>query len=161
MNHFIRKKHSTDTLSSLLLFGVYVLSLLLMLLFAAGAYRNAVQGTEENLNLRTAMSYITAKIRRHDNGHDVFPGKIQDTQALCMTDTINKETYITYIYLYDGELKELFTKDQNNVSLSMGTSVASLDSFIIEETPEHFYRISMKDTNGNTGSFLIYPGTPA
>lgn len=161
MNHFREKKHSADMLSSLLLFGVYVLFLLLMLLFAAGAYQNAVRGTEENCNLRTAMSYITVKIRQHDNGRDVFPGEIQNTPALCMTDEIDGKTYITYIYLYNGELKELFTAEKSNASLPMGTYIASLDSFLIEETPEHFFQIFMKDINGSTGEFLIHPGAPA
>ena len=49
MKHFAAKKHSSDLLASLLLFGLYVLLLLLLLLFAARAYRNAVQGTDEKI----------------------------------------------------------------------------------------------------------------
>lgn len=161
MNRTARKDHSVDLLFSILLFGMYVLFLLLMLLFAAKAYQNAVKGTDENYNLRTAMSYITVKIRQHDNGQDVFLGDLQGTEALCLTDTIDEEIYTTYIYLYDGQLKELFTPEGSMASLSMGTTIASLNSFLIEETPEKFYRISMEDTNGATGSFLIHPGAPA
>lgn len=160
MNRSARKEHSVDLLFSILLFGIYVLFLLLMILFAAKAYQNAVKGTEENYNLRTAMSYLTVKIRQHDNGRDVFLGELQGTEALCLTDELDGETYTTYIYLYDGQLKELFTLDGSNVSLSMGTDIASLNSFILEETPEAFYRISMEDTNGITGSFLVHPGPP-
>lgn len=161
MNHSARKEHSVDLLFSILLFGIYVLFLLLMLLFAAKAYQNAVKGTEENYNLRTAMSYLTVKIRQHDNGRDVFLENLQGTEALCLTDEIEGETYTTYIYLYDGQLRELFTLEGSNVSLSMGTGIASLNSFIIEETPGEFYRISMEDTNGSAGSFLVHPGPPA
>ena len=160
MKHFAAKKHSSDLLASLLLFGLYVLLLLLLLLFAARAYRNAVQGTDENSNLRTAMSYLTVKIRQHDNDTDVFTDTIEDTEALCLTDKIDGQTYITYIYLYDGELKELFTTRQSDAALSMGTTIASLVSFSIDETPEHFYRISLTDHNGHTGSLLLHPGTP-
>lgn len=161
MNRTSGRDHSVDLLFSILLFGTYVLFLLLMLLFAAKAYRNAVKGTDENYHLRTAMSYITVKIRQHDNGQDVFLGEIQGTEALCLTDDIDGKTYTTYIYLYDGQLKELFTSDESGASLSMGTVIASLNSFIIEETPEEFYRISMEDINGSTGTFLIHPGAPA
>lgn len=160
MNHYARKEHSIDLLFSILLFGIYVLFLLLMLLFAAKAYQHAVKGTEENYNLRTAMSYLTVKIRQHDNGRNVFLGEFQGTEALCLTDEMEGETYTTYIYLYDGKLKELFTADGSHVSLSMGTDIASLNSFIIEETPEEFYLITMEDTNGITGSVLLHPGAP-
>lgn len=161
MNRSARKDHSIDLLFSILLFGIYILFLLLMLLFSAKAYQHAVKGQSENYHLRTAMSYLTVKIRQHDNGKDVFLGELQGTEAICLSDQIEGKEYITYIYLYDGQLKELFTPAQSQVSLSMGTDIASLDSFIIEETPENFYRISMEDHNGAAASFLIHPGAPA
>lgn len=161
MNRFVRKDHSIDMLFSVLLFGMYVLFLLLILLFGARAYQTAVRGTDENYNLRTAMSYLTVKIRQHDNGRDVFLQELDGMQALCMADEINDRTYLTCIYLYDGELKELFTASDSNASPSMGTDIAALNSFVIEETPEGFYRISMEDTCGTSGSLLIHPGAPS
>lgn len=109
MNRYVRKNHSIDMLFSLLLFGMYVLFLLLMLLFGARAYQVAVKGTDENYSLRTAESYITVKIRQHDNDRDVFLSELDGREALCMADEIDGETYLTYIYLYEGKLKELFT----------------------------------------------------
>ena len=156
----MKKRYSIDALSSILLFALYVLLLLLMLMSAANVYSRAVQGAEENYHLRTAMSYVRVKIRHHDNGKDVFPGEIQGVDALCMTDDIDGATYTTYIYLYEGALRELFTAEASGVSLSMGTSIADLDAFAIEETPEHFYRISMVDADGNEGSLLIHPDAP-
>lgn len=161
MNRSARKDHSVDLLFSIFLFGMYVLFLLLMLLFSARAYQQAVKGTEENYNLRTAMSYLTVKIRQHDNGQDVSLTDFHGTEALCLMDEIEGTEYAAYIYLYDGQLKELFTTAGSTASLSMGTNIASLDSFIIEETPEGFYRISMEDTSGAAASFLIHPGAPA
>ncbi len=161
MNRSAKKNHSVDFLFSILLFGVYVLFLLLMLLSSARAYQNAVRGTEENYNLRTAMSYLTVKIRQHDNGKDISLSDFQGTEAICLEDEIQGRKLTTYIYLYDGQLKELFTPASSTASLSMGTDIASLDSFIIEETAEGFFRISMEDTNGTAASFLIHPGPPA
>lgn len=160
MNRFTGEKHSIDKLFSILLFGMYILFLLLVLLFGAKAYQTAVKGTDENRHLRTAMSYITTKIRQHDSGENVFVSAFNGNEALCMTNEIDGETFVTYIYLYEGTLKELFTAKGSTASPSMGTSIASLDSFVIDETPDGFFRISMVDTNGTTGSFLIHPGAP-
>ena len=158
--HFSPRKHSADSLFSILLFGLYVLFLLLMLLFSANAYQKSVQESSDSRNLYTAMSYITVKIRQHDNGQDVSLCTIDDIPALCLTDLIDDRTYQTYIYLYDGELKELFTEKGSQASPEMVASIAALHSFQIEETPDGYYQFILEDAGGKKEFFVIHPGVP-
>lgn len=158
-----RRRHPVDTVFTIVLFSLFLLFLLLMLLFSAQAYRTAVSGNQINNNLYTASAYITAKFRQHDDPGCISVRSVETpehTSMLCLTDTVNGKEYVTYIYLCNHRLKELFTAADNPPSLEMGTDIASLDSFSVQETEDGFYRISLSDLQGNQSSFLLHPGSP-
>ena len=122
-----------------------------MLLFGARAYSVSVADSQKNNNLYTASAYVTAKFRQHDTGTDqeIYCDTLGKSQALCMTDIIEGTKYITYIYLQDNSLKELFTAaDAYARSPEMGTIIASLNDFRIQETTGHFYQITFQDCQG-------------
>lgn len=160
MNQFKRRRHPIDNLFMVVLLGLFLIFLLLMLLFSAQAYRTAVAGSQENNNLYTASAYITAKFRQHDNTQAVFIDTLDGSPAFCMTDTVNDTPYVTYIYLKDQHLKELFTSAGNTPSTQMGTDIASLNDFQIQQESESFYRITLEDTDGNKSSLLLHCGVP-
>ena len=56
-------RHPVAELASLLLFGIFVLFLLLMLLFSARIYQQTVKNTNAENTLGTAVSYLTTKFR--------------------------------------------------------------------------------------------------
>ncbi|MDY4693957.1 MAG: DUF4860 domain-containing protein [Blautia sp.] len=160
MKHTGNHTHSADIIFSVVLFSLFLLSLLMLMLFSGQAYRTSVKGSKLNNNLYTASDYVTAKFHMHDMGDDIYTDTINGTQALCMKDRIDDKTYITYIYLLDGNLKELFTLQDNVPSLNMGTDIASLKSFAIDETAEGLYRISFEDPDKHSCSILLHPGSP-
>lgn len=108
MNRNSRRSHSIDTLFVITLLGLFLIFLLMMLLFSTQAYRTAVEGNQENNNLYTASAYITEKFRQHDSSQSVSLDTLDNLPAFCMTDTIDGTSYVTYIYLLDHQLKELF-----------------------------------------------------
>lgn len=57
MNHRKNTGHSVSSLFSLLLFGVFVLFLILMLLFSARIYQQTVKQTDSDSELGTAATY--------------------------------------------------------------------------------------------------------
>ena len=157
------RRHPVDTVFTIVLFSLFLLFLLLLLLFSAQAYRTAVSGNQTNNNLYTASAYITAKFRQHDEPGCISVKSIptlDDSPALCLTDTVNGKQYVTYIYLCNQQLKELFTAADNLPSAEMGTDIASLRSFSVQETNEGFYSISLEDLQGNQSSFILHPGSP-
>ena len=120
-------RHPVAELASLLLFGIFVLFLLLMLLFSARIYQQTVKNTNaENLS------------------------------ALCFRDTLNDQDYITYIYLDQGNLKELFTSDSSSANASAGTTIAQLSDFQISESRPGFYSFELKDSEGNKETFYLH-----
>lgn len=158
MNYSDRRRHPIDNLFTVVLLGLFLIFLLLMLLFSAQAYRTAVAGNQENNNLYTASAYITAKFRQHDGDQAISTGIVDGSPAFCMSDTVNGQQYITYIYLKDQHLKELFTAAGNTPSTQMGTNIAELNDFQVQQEADGFYHITLEDPDGNTSSLLLHSG---
>ena len=126
MNHRKNTGHSVSSLFSLLLFGVFVLFLILMLLFSARIYQQTVKQTDSDSELGTAATYLTTKFRQHDRGDEIFSGSLDDIPALCFRDDIKGKEYITYIYLKNDSLMELFTAKGSQASSDAGTVISQL-----------------------------------
>ena len=116
LNRSSSRSHSVCRLFTVVLLGLFLIFLLVMLLFSAQAYRTATKGTQQNNNLYTASSYISVKFHQHDSSQSIFTDTVDGSPALCMTDTVNDQQYITYIYLKEQHLKELFTAAGNTPS---------------------------------------------
>ena len=145
--------HSISSLFSLLLFSVFALFLMLMLLFSARVYQQTVKQTDSDSGLGTAITYLTTKFRQHDQADGIFSGSLDDIPALCFRDTLKGKDYITYIYLKDGNLTELFTVADSQASASAGTSISQLSDFQAENLDNGFYRISLKSATGISAHF--------
>ena len=148
--------HSISSLFSLLLFGIFVLFLMLMLLFSARIYQQTVIQTDSDSELGTAITYLTTKFRQHDQADEIFSGTLDGTPALCFRDKINEKDYITYIYLKDENLMELFTASDSQASSSAGTVISSLSDFQVKEMEHGFYRLSLENTSGVSTQFLLH-----
>lgn len=155
-----RTKHSIDAVFSVLLFGLFALILLLLVLFSAEAYKISVNNLKENQNLHTAMTYVTTKVRQHDEANAIYPGTIENMTALCLNDQIGDEIYTTYIYFDGLNLKELFTVPEASVSAALGTTIAELNDFQIEWTTSGFLKLYMEDIDGRNGELLLHPSSP-
>ena len=152
--------HTITSVFTLLLFGLYVLLLLLLLLFSANVYRTSVSGLEENYQLRTTLSYLTTKLRQYDASDAIHLSTVEDCTALCLTETIDEREYCTYIYLDDQKLKELFTAAGVEPKRMMGTTLSSIDTFEIQEIDGDLYAFSLTDSAGISGKLYFHAGPP-
>ena len=143
--------HSISSLFSLLLFGIFVLFLMLMLLFSARIYQQTVKQTDSDSELGTAITYLTTKFRQHDQADEIFSGTLDGTPALCFRDKINEKDY-----LKDENLMELFTASDSQASSSAGTVISSLSDFQVKEMEHGFYRLSLENTSGVSTQFLLH-----
>lgn len=160
MKLFSERRHSIDSLFMILLLGIFTLFMILLLLFCARAYQTSVDGINENRELRTAITYLTTKIHQHDTADDVFYGEVEGSPALCLRDETAGKAYITYIFLDDGELKELFTSADHEPSKQLGTAFCPMQTFEIVEKSNGIYQFFLTDRSGHSGNLLLHPGFP-
>lgn len=100
-----RNSPITEVLA-LLNLTVFALCVLLVLLAGARIYRNLVDRGQEVYEQRTALQYLTTRVRQVQT---VEIGNLEDCEALILKETLEGETYTTYVYCYEGWLRELYT----------------------------------------------------
>ena len=119
-----------DTVFIVSLFVMFAITAILLILIGARQYRFTADSMNRNYEIRTASSYLTEKVHQSDTITGVSVVDFSVGSALALTDRQNNQTYITYIYYYDGVLKELFVKEDAAFTPSAGQTIVQLHGFI-------------------------------
>lgn len=152
-----RFHHVIDFLFAAALFGVFLVSSVMVIAVGAGAYRNITEKSQEDYTLRTSLSYVNEKLRQADSNGALSVGTVGDNTALMLTQDYDGESYTTYIYEYNGSLCELFTKSDAPADPDYGTPLLTLSDFGIERLADALYRVSITTEDGMTSSLLLHP----
>ena len=140
------KKHSVQLLPVLLL-AVFLLLAVLTAMRTAACYKKVLDRSDR-MDRSTALTYITEKVRQNDTAGALRIGTIGDCQALviCQGDEI---LYDTYIYCYDGSLRELMIKRELTPAPEMGRALLPMESLEIT-LEDGLLRIRCADSSGET-----------
>lgn len=104
-----RRKGNIAGLAALLLFGVFAVCIVLVLLTGADAYRGLTQRDQSAYSRRTAVQYITTRVRQADRAGMIEVGKFGGEDALLLTEEIDGILFETKVYYHDGAIRELFS----------------------------------------------------
>lgn len=124
-----RTSHTIDLLFTFLLMLTFLLFSLLLAQTGATVYRKGADSLNETYTSQTALSYVTEKLRQHDCDGSVSLSSIDQIPALILSDDLEGASYRTYIYYYDGALRELFTRASTKVTPEMGSAIVELSGF--------------------------------
>ncbi|MCM1024797.1 MAG: DUF4860 domain-containing protein [Roseburia sp.] len=159
-NNFLQQeKHFVvDILFVLALFGVFAVSALVLITVGADVYQHTVRDMSRNYDDRTAIAYITEKVRQSDcilsdGSYAVSLGSLEQQPALILTDEWNGDAYCTYLYLHDGWLKELYVRrdaDIGNDILNAGQNIIRLEALEYRQPDERLLSVSMTLSGGET-----------
>lgn len=140
------KKHSAQLLPVLLL-ALFLLLSTLIAVRSAAAYKKVLDRSDR-LDRSTALTYITEKVRQNDAAGALRVGRIGDCEALVIAQG-DEILYDTYIYCYDGSLRELMIKRELAPAPEMGRALLPMES--LELTLEGgLLRIRCTDGTGET-----------
>ncbi len=124
-------KSGIDMVFVLTVFVLFVCCLLASVLAFASVYKRLGDDIGKRFDTATAQTLILQKLRSY-NDSDITVGKSGDTQYISFSDTIDGEKYITYIYAYGGELKELFVSYDAPFSEDGGNTLLPAENFTAE-----------------------------
>ena len=111
---------------------------------------------ESNNNRRIASAYITEKVRQADVNGAVFAKDVFDQNALVLQDEINGQLYNTYIYEYDGTLRELFARDDLGTFYPLsGQKIMNISAFDIEQVSDNILSVIVTQEDGTTDYLYI------
>ena len=160
MNQKKQEKHFiVDILFVLALFGVFAVSALALVTIGADVYQHTVEDMSVNYESRTAVSYIMEKVRQNDTAGSISLTTLDDVPALCMLSQIEEDTYCTYLYLYDGHLKELFMREGSSLGgqvLPAGTDIMELQDLELSYAADGLIRVSLQTASGEVHTFYVH-----
>lgn len=150
------RQHVTDLIFVLALFCVFAVSSILLVTLGSKVYRHIVHTSDENFDTRTPSAYLIEKFRQNEgHGRISLLNDFGDGSTIVMTDFINGQPYETKIYLDQGNLKELFSKKDANLSPSAGDIIVSCKEFQVKEIKDSFYHIVFITQNGQKLSIYL------
>ena len=123
------KSIDMSALAPLLLFALFACCVVLVLLFGADIYRGLAQRDRENYQQRTAVQYLTTRVRQSDCADMVFIGDFDRAVPDSSGDTVfirevlGDRTYYTRIYCHDGYLCELFAEEASGPAPEEGERI--------------------------------------
>ena len=115
-----------DSIFVMILFFLFALTAFVLVMIGVRQYQSTADSMNYNYEVRTATSYLREKVRQNDSHAAISIDNIEDTDVLALKSEVNGIVYYTYIYYYDGYLRELYVQDGSSYSLSTGQQIIEL-----------------------------------
>ncbi|MGI6334597.1 MAG: DUF4860 domain-containing protein [Saccharofermentanales bacterium] len=125
-----------------------VLVLMLLILVASVVFTLAGAGSRTYLrmtakqvqtgDLRIALSYLDVQIRKNDvkDAWSIRPDPFEGHPALVVEQDFEGRTCLTWIYVREGYLCELFVDESTVITDSMGSRIAPVDRMTLDVQDE-------------------------
>ena len=127
----------------------------MVILLATGIYKSTTHASSLSNTSATALAYITEKIHQNDRNGCIDLGIWDNCPALVITHDGELTGYATYIYFYEGQLKELFINNQISADATAGSTILRLSDMQLTEVSDNLLQISVTDTEIHRTSTLV------
>ena len=108
-------------------------ALALMIVASSARVYDAVLDTSgRNSALRTSLTYVAGKVRAGDKRDCVNVSDEGGVSVLSITSELGGESYNTYIYCTNGELREYFSRADKPFDPLAGESIQAIDGVTFE-----------------------------
>ena len=144
-----------DLFFTVFLFGLFSVLALGVVCVGASVYESAAKSMQQNYTSRTALLYVTEKMRQSDCENSIYISQVEGTPALCLLRQEGTEKYATYIYYYEGAVRELLVKADAAPALIGGQAVVQAGGFAIEPLTNSLFRLRVTDSEGAESTALF------
>ncbi len=130
---FAVNKDAVKSASVFIVCGMFFAAAMFLAAGGSGVYQSVVSLSDSNYTKRTALSYITNQIRRGDIKNSIGVGSFGGNDAVFI---FEESGYVTTIYCFDGQLRELYTSVDSGLAPADGIGLMPLDSLSVEAKAE-------------------------
>ncbi len=150
-------RHVVDLLFTLGLFCVLAATALMVVLIGADVYRKTVSNMTENYNTRTSITYLAEKVRQNDvQGSVVYETTVEGGDALVLEQQVGDSAYQTWIFVYEGNLREVLVKKDTPVKGTDGQAIMELQSLQVKQQ-DGMLLLAATDMDGNRSEIKLSP----
>ena len=146
--------HTIDLIFPIAVFFVFAASSLAVLLLAANIYSKQTADADANYMSRISLYYVNEKIHQNDKDGGVSIQSLEGQDCLALQTNLIDVLYTTYIYEHEGQLKELFIRNDVEAHLKDGKPIMEINNFTMDVIGEGLFRFSSVDPDGNTQSLI-------
>lgn len=112
-----------DLLFILILLFTFAVSALVIVMIGANSYKSVVDEMQSNYDLRIPLSYISTKVKQHDQAGAVHLVLREGITVLVLESTSGKTQYETWIYPYGHQLYEVLLEKGEAIALADGLAI--------------------------------------
>ena len=145
-----RRTNKIDSIFVIALFMVFAITSFLLIFIGAKQYQHTAKAMDDNYESRTISSYLTEKVRQHDCANAIYLCELEGKTALALESIENDTTYITYIYYYDGAIREIIVTEHSVFSLDSGQEIVFTNGFEAQHEQSDLLKITITTSDGNT-----------
>jgi len=145
-------------IAALVIFCVFALCALGVLLTGANSYRSLTQRDAQSYDSRTLVQYLSTKVRQAAAPETVEVADFEGVTALCFTEELQGNIYITRIYCHEGWLKELFTAGDADLLPEDGERIAPLSALDIRREGDLLHFVLTDSSGGSTELIRLLRG---
>ena len=116
-----RNRNDGQTMSvlfTMLLFLVFIMCALFTVLAGSKVYENISSRMDQTYTGSVALQYVANKVRQGDADKAVAVRTEDGQPVLEIRESIEGGDYITWIYYYEGSIRELFTYEDSGLGLA-------------------------------------------
>lgn len=131
-----RNRNDGQTLSvlfTMLLFLVFIMCALFTVLAGSKVYENISSRMDQTYTGSVALQYVANKVRQGDTDGSVEVKTVEGQPVLEIRESIEGGDYVTWIYYYDGSIRELFTYEDSGLGLADGLEILECDGLTITQ----------------------------
>ena len=147
--------HTIDMVFILGLLAVFGITSFFVIMIGAKQYQATANRMSDNYETRTISSYLEEKINQNDISGSGAVVQLDSTDALALTQTINGQSYTTYIYAYDGYLWEITVNSDTAVSPGSGQKILETGDMTIEALSSNLFQFTITSTIGEDYSLYV------
>lgn len=152
-----KHSHTIDIAFTLALLCVFAVTVLLVLVSGARAYRDIQTSLEHSYTARTCVSYIAAKARHYDELGALSVGRLGEVPALCLHEQPGPgEEYITYIYYHEGWVRELYAPADTSLDPDAGLTVIEADGLDFLPAGDDLLQVICSGTDGTESHLWLH-----
>ena len=150
-----RETHRIDSIFIMLLFFLFALTAFVLIMIGVRQYKATANAMDYNYEIRTVTSYLREKTRQNSSNSSISIETIDGTNALCLKNTLNNTIYNTYIYYYDGSLREMYIQDGTPFTLNLGQQIVTISGFDMDKTDDGLIIVTISDSFGGTTDMYL------
>lgn len=148
------KKSNMGFLLVMLVFAVFMVSILIVLLTGADVVQGITERDQKSYDQRTAVQYIATRVRQADQTGGISVRTTESGDRLVLTQEIEGTLFETMIYSYDGYLCELFCTSGYDPGAAFGEKILPAEQFCAKDYGEYL-KLELTSLDGEKCSMIL------